>query len=80
MIEGLFDGPELLSATKKYCKCRSRKYTLSMQASDKLAVAILAENEPQWEHVLLERCSQPKQLLGIAVKTNIDAVLDACKI
>ena len=51
-----------------------------MQASDKLAVAILVENEPQWEHVLLERCSQPKQLLGIAVKTNIDAVLDACKI
>ena len=80
VVEGLLDGPELRGATKKYYNCTGRNYTRSMYASDKLAVAILAENEPQWEHILLERCSQPKQLLGIAVKTSTDALLEACKI
>ena len=29
-IEGLLDGPEFRSATKKYCKCSGRNYTRSM--------------------------------------------------
>ena len=35
--------------------------------------------ETQWEQELHYRCSETSQLLGIAMKRIIDALLESCK-